>query len=287
MEIITELYQQLEKELIDIELTESNIIEKSKVSFQACEKAMMKLKTFLTAYTFKNAVEEIYFFKELKPKFYSKLIYYVKLFEIETKKPEGSVHAQRKYVKKLLAGIKHYSQDNITFYKYYRSGAVYMDGVYFTRDKFDIQIGFDISYFDCDQSFCSNHDYTVATLLANEQLVVLLNKRLLWLDNRQPDSKTSILEEAGLTWGDTKVALIELIYGLQTVGVLYNAKTKTTADVSQVARFFEAVFNIDLGGYYRTFQEIRIRKKGRTAFMDRITRGLIQRMDDTDENPRQ
>jgi len=286
MESIRERYKQLEKELDDIEHIAISKIEKSKASFKACEKAMTELKTFLADYVFKDVAEEIYFFKELKPKFYCKLIYYVRLFEIETERPIGPARTQRKYLNKCITSIKRYTHDNSGFYKYYRSGAAYLDADYFTREKYDIMIGFDLSYFDCDQSFCTNHDYTVATLLANELLITYLDAELLKLKGEQTNLKSSVSEEFGLNWGDTKAAFIELLYGLQTLGVFYNSKTRTKADISQVARFFETVLGLDLGNYYRTFQEIRIRKKGRTAFLDKLREQLIERMDETDENPR-
>jgi hypothetical protein len=45
-------------------------------------------------------------------------------------------------------------------------------------------------------------------------------------------------------------------------------------------------FNIDLGNYYRVFQEIRIRKQSQTTFLDQQEDQLLKRMDDSDENPK-
>jgi len=285
MEFVTDLYRKLDDQLGKIELETADILTIAKQSYHAVESAMGQLKTFITSYTFRNAAEEIYFFKELKPKFYSKLIYFMRLFEVETNRPEGSIRTQRKYLYKRLDTIKRFSKENITFYKYYRSGASYMDAAYFTRDKFDILIGLDVSYFDCDQSFCTSHDLKAATLLANEELVVYLNKGLLRLNcDYQPGNKVSMLEELGLTWAETKAAFVELMYGLHDQGAFYNTKTKQRADIKDIARFFEIVCDMDLGNYYRTFQELSIRKKGRTVFLDKIKDGVIKRMNERDEN---
>lgn len=286
MEFIIELYQQLEKELTDIELKSDNTIEMSKTSFEVCERIISKLKALITNYTFKNDIEEIYFFKQLKPKFYSKLIYYVRLFELESLKPLGATGARKKYLNKHLRAIKRYTEDHRDIYKYYRSAAVYMDEAYFLRTKRDIMIGFDVSYFDGDESFSRCHDNTLATLLANEKVAEYLNNELLRLKYDQNVGKPAVVEDFGISWAETKSSFIELLYGLQTMGVFYNAKTRTKADISQVARFFEMALGIDLGNYYRTFQEIRIRKKGRTTFIDKLRDQLIQRMDEADENPR-
>lgn len=285
MEFVKELYKQLKQELDQIAIDSSDGIQLAKQAYQATETAMHRLKQMIAQYNFQNTAEEVLFFKELKPKFYSNLIYFVRLFEIHSQAPIGSLRSQKKYFNKQLTGIKRFTRDNIGFYRYVRSGATHLDELYFTRRKCDIAVGFDLSSCDCDETFCSSHDFTIANLLANERLIEYLHLELNRLEHderRQPVA----FEEIGLSWSDTKAAIIELLYGLQTMGVFYNTKTSTKADISQVARFFESALNIDLGNYYRTFQEIRIRKKGRTAFIDKLREQLIQRMDESDENPR-
>ena len=285
MEYTTEIYNHLETQLNEIELEAANVLDEARQSYHAVEAALKKIREFIADYTFENPAEEIRFFKEIKPKFYSKLIYYVRLFETETNRPQGSVKSQKKYFLKRLATIKRYSEDNQTFYKYYRSGASYMDGRYFLRDKVDLLIGFDVSYFDGDPQFCTSHDYALAMLLANEEMVKYLNRSLQQLAPAPDHQQTeSLLQELSLGWADSKAAFIELLYALQTAGVFYNTKNKSRADIKQIARFFELALGIELGNYYRTFQEIRIRKKGRTSFLDRIREMLIRRMDDTDDN---
>lgn len=280
MDTATKLLEHLETELHAISQEYDSILDSAKRSYLAVEASMQALKTYVSTYPFKDAAEEIMFFKEIKPKFYCKLIYFVRLFEIETNRPDGSIETQQKYIYKQLSAIKRYSQDNINFYKYYRSGACYMDSAYFTRDKFDILIGFDTSYFDCDLKFCTSHDYKVAMLLANEMLVTYLNKSLFKLSNNRINSKLSILEDLGLVWNDSKTGFVELIYGLQSLGAFYNIKTKARADIKDIARFFEVVLDMDLGNFYRLYYDIRIRKKERTSFLDRVKDSLIKRMDD-------
>lgn len=283
MEPITLLYQQLEEELDRIESETSDILARAKLSYHAVENSMTELKAFISTHTFKSPSEEIYFFKELKPKFYSKLIYYIRLFEIETKRPEGSERTQKKYLKRQLAGIERFSEDNRNFYKYYRSGAEYMDKAYFTRDQFDILIGLDVSYFDCDQSFCTSHDYKVAMILANELLGIYLNRRLHGLNGNPVDDKATPLEELGLSWAESKAAIVEFIYALSSVGAFYNSKTKEKADVKDIAKFFEIALNINLGNIYRVFYDIRLRKKEPTVFINKIQQGLSKWINELDE----
>ena len=70
------------------------------------------------------------------------------------------------------------------------------------------------------------------------------------------------------------------MYALQRKGCFNNGQ----AEIKEIAEFFEQTMDIDLGNYYRTFQEIRIRKSGRTNFLDQLKTVLIQYMDEVDLN---
>jgi len=286
MEFVSELYQQLEQQLDQIAQDDLDYIEAAKLSYLAAERSMLQLKSTMTTYSFQNTEEEIYFFKILKPKFYSKVIYYVKVYEIESQKTLRTSHSSKKHFKKYLTSINRYMEEHLAFYKYVNSGATYMDSVYFKRATHDLTIGFDLSYLDGNENFCCNHDLTLATLIANKWLSDYLNNELDKLKAPSSELKKTSFEDLELNWAETKASFIELLYALQTLGAFYNTKTRTKADMSQVARFFETTLKIDLGNYYRTFQEIRIRKKGRTVFIDKLREHLIQRMDDADESPR-
>jgi hypothetical protein len=86
---------------------------------------------------------------------------------------------------------------------------------------------------------------------------------------------------AALTWTAPKGGLIELIYAFQSHGVFNGGD----ADIRMIAEYFQRTFNVNLGNLYRRFQEIRIRKKSRSFFLDQLRDKLIERMDYTDEHP--
>ena len=79
-----------------------------------------------------------------------------------------------------------------------------------------------------------------------------------------------------LNWTGTKASLIELIYSLHGVDAINNGNV----DIKQIATLFEGLFNIKLGNWYRHFQEIRLRKNGRTNFIDQMKKNLEERLDD-------
>lgn len=81
-----------------------------------------------------------------------------------------------------------------------------------------------------------------------------------------------------MVWTAPKASLVEILYALQSTGVFNNG----AADIKQLAMWFERNFRISLGNYYHVFQEIRLRKKNRTSFLDQKDK-LIKRMDDADK----
>ena len=225
-----------------------------------CEKALeiilktiKSLRLILSKTKFKTNAEEIKFFKEIKPQFTSKLIYYNTLFKIEMKKPNGGNRIVKKYYNNELVKLKAFFDNELEFYKYYRSGSTYLDYKYFLRGKFDIKLSLDSYYFETDTSFSTSHDFKVAKILANDLIQLYLENQLVMIDNKDNGEKSQRKPNLKMVWTSPKVALIELVYALHTEGVFNNGAT----DLKDIAEYFEYIFDIDLGQYRRTFLEIR------------------------------
>ena len=273
------LLSDLENCLHFVEEENDILLKRSEISFNTCKEAIGKLKTFTLKHKFKSYAEEIKFFKEIKPHFTAKLIFHLTLYNIETKKPNGGKEILKKYLAKELDKLKNYFDYNLDFYKYYRAGANYLDHKYFVRNKYDIQLTLDGHIFENDTRFSTTHDFKVAKILAHDLLQVSIEDELAYLERKDPGSNFQEYPKTRLTWTESKTSLIELIYALQSQGVFNNSR----ADIKEIAAYFEAVFNIELGDYYRTYLEIRIRKTGRTKFLESLTEKFIKRMDDADE----
>src|SRR5690606_42106192 len=90
-------------------------------------KTIKSLRIILLKTKFKTDAEEIKFFKEIKPQFTSKLIYYNTIFKIEMKRPNGGNRIVKKYYNNELIKLKAFFDNELEFYKYYRSGSTYLD----------------------------------------------------------------------------------------------------------------------------------------------------------------
>jgi RteC protein len=235
---------------------------------------MEQLRKHVMDNPFSSTKDEIHFFKKLKPRFYAVLIYYLKVYKIELGMPTGSnepyLHGEQKKINGFF--FKH-----LEFIQYLRSGSTHLDEIYFLRGRKEVYIHGNPWYFDNDPVFSTGFDHMVARVLANDRIESYLNDALSAASSNSQDFKNS-----QLLWTGSKTGLIELIYACQSSGVFNNGE----ADIRQISDFLQRSFNVSLGNYYRTFQEIRIRKKGRTAFLDQLREKLIERMDHADENPR-
>ena len=280
MKNIKKMYHELEEQLKFVHLEIEDSIKNAEVSIEIILNALNKLKGQVIKYKFKNEQEEIHFFKEEKPLFLSKLIYFNTIYKIEIRKPHGSDTSKRKYIAQELDKLKQFFDSNLDFYRYYRTGSTYLDHKYFLKNKYDIKLSLDTFYFQSDQRFTTSHDYKVAKILANDLLQVYLEGQLTFIDKKENNPKAQeYLPKIKLSWTENKTALIELIYGLHIQKVFDNGK----ADIKAIADYFETVFNIELGDYYHTYLELRMRKTGRTKFLNTLVETLNKKMDEQDE----
>ncbi len=243
-------------------------------------KALKELRAKVISNNFNSIEEEIEFFKFIKPKVYSKLIYYVKLFCLENKKPRGSVKSRVKYFNEQVNRLQVYFQDNLDFYHYYRRGATIFDEHYFLRDKVNIRLFPDSFHFLIDDQFSTSHDSTVATIMTYDMLIVYLSREIEKLENNGNYINMELLhKQSPIVWTSSKIHLIELIYALHSMDVINNG----SVSIKDIARVTERIFKVDLGDYYRAFLEIRMRKKDRTKFLNMLKENLEKRMDETDD----
>ncbi|MDD4994006.1 MAG: RteC domain-containing protein [Paludibacter sp.] len=174
-DFITKLNKDLSSRLQDIDLEEPDLIRKTQKSIRCTKDALTQLRAFTIQHTFCNDAEEILFFKKIKPELFSKLIYYVKILNIESRRPVGNREIQKTYLQQELEKLTFFFNNHLEFYQYYRMNSTYLDDKYFIRGKEDLNLYQDtlMSYIDPD--FSTSHDYMVSKIIANDRLKVFLS----------------------------------------------------------------------------------------------------------------
>lgn len=281
MKKIEKIVKELDYNLDFLEKETEGVLEKAEESIRITKRALKQIKILFLRKKLIPKNEEILFFKNMKPYVFSKLIYYVKLFSIESKRPRSSNKSQVKYFNNHIDRLQNYFNDNLEFYHYFRRGAIFLDEEYFIRGKADIRLFPDSLSFFTDDKFSTSHDITVATIMAYDMLIIYLKREIDKLENNN-SMETNInafKKQSKLFWTGNKTDLIELIYALHSSGAVNSG----TADIKEMASACEQMFNIDLGDYYRTFLEIRSRKMNQTKFIDKLKNSLENKMLDSDE----
>lgn len=231
------------------------------------EGVVLELKRYVLKYKFKTIEEEIEFFKSIKPVFISQLLYHKKLFKILLVESFNDNATRMRYYLRLLKSLENYTIQHQDFYYYILSNSTHMDEKYFLRVNASKRV------LEGDERFSTTYDNKISRILANQlvkEYVVDTIKKI----------KPGAFGNAAtpISWTGSKTDLIELIYGLHATGVF----NKASSDLKQIASYFETVFNVNLGNYYRTFQEIRIRKSGQVNFLDTVRKNLITKINESD-----
>ncbi len=177
-DFITKLNKDLSSQLQDIDFEEPDLIRKAQKSIRCTKDALTPLRAFTIQHTFCNEAEEIHFFKEMKPELFSKLIYYVKIFNIESRRPTGSHEMQKDYLRNELDKLTFFFSNHLEFYQYYRMNSTYLDDKYFIRGKEDLNLYQDTLMIYVDPDFSTSHDYMVSKIIANDRLKVFLNTEI-------------------------------------------------------------------------------------------------------------
>ena len=268
------LEKDIEKKLKKIESADLNILKKSLEASLVLGDAFQKMKEFISTYTFRDEVEEIEFFKVIKPRLFYRLIYYRKIYNIEMTRPVG-VESQRAYLIDEIKAINRYNAKRSDFVRYYRSGLTHMDSMYYLRGSIDTALYLESFHHERDPSFSTNCDFKVARILANELLIQYLTKELEVFEQRQVEQS---LPRVRLTWNGTKTELVEQIFAWDSRKVFGNIP------LTRLAEYIQTVFNIELDkNLSRTFGDMRIRNR-QTPFLDSLKEALLKRMNRLNHN---
>lgn len=272
IEYIANLKKEVDAKIEQIESSEDNILKRSLAGSQVIGEAFNQLKMFILTYTFKNEEEEILFFKDIKPKFCYRLIYYRKIYNIEMNRPMAGVAAQKEYLNKELNAINRYTTKRLDFIRYYRSGSTHLDSLYFLRGKLFTEQYLETFYYELDPVFCTNCDFKVAKILANDMLLPYLMQELELLDNSTSKLGSFYFPSTKLTWKGTKTELMEQLYSWDS------ASTFGNVPLTQLSDYIQNVFNIRLDkNLSRAFSDMKIRAVP-TPFLDKLRSALLRRM---------
>lgn len=271
--IVTEIQEQERK----FSITCSGLIEEAFQMTVFLQELLVSAKECVLSSGFENDAKEIEFFKMIKPQILGKLIYYNKLYRIETSCPVNNGKIYHNYFSNHLTELKIEFREHICnshFYRYYRSGRVDKDHEYFKRGQINYLDGLNSYVFEIDPQFSTYYDYKVARILANDLLYAYLLTKISPEEN--PDTffqNTDDIKE--LSWTDSKNALIELMYALYASGAISDGKL----GIRKLTAISQVLFRISLTDVHHAFHRMKTRAGSRTLFLDHLKQALEEYMD--------
>lgn len=250
------------------------IIDESYRMTMFLREVLAELKDHVLKFGFSNTSEEIEFFRTVKPQILGKLIYYNKLYRLETACPcpvtGGKLY--QKYYANELHHLKQEHGDQISqseFYRYYRSGRTDRDHEFFLLGKINYNSGLSSYVFEIDPLFSTYYDYKVSRILAYD---LLLNYLLSKISKEANEKKMS---DHDIYWTESKNALIELIYALYCSGSVSGGKV----GIRKISEKFQHIFRVNLGDIHHAFHRMKDRADSRTVFLDSLKTSVENYMD--------
>lgn len=271
--IILEIHNKEDK----ISLQSKSLIDEAYEMTVYLQELLFSVKRLVIEKGFKTDEEEINFFRNIKPQILGKLIYYNKVYRIETTCPVKSGKMYYTFFSSQLETLKREYIEHICntdFYRYYRSGRTDRDYTYFKRGNINYHDGLNSIVFEIDTAFSTFFDYKIARVIANELLYTHLLTKI--NPDEDPDTILQKPESAkDIFWTDSKNALIELIYALYASGVISHGKI----GIRKISMMFQILFSIPLGDLHHAFHRMKTRAGSRTAFLDQLKISLEEYMD--------
>eukprot|EP01035_Chromulina_nebulosa_P052052 gene52052-70946_t len=131
----TGLYGRMTEELDNIRRNEADLLRMAAASVGAVKKSALTLREYVLDTGFDTEQEEMYFFRETKPRFYRHLIYFSKITQVELGRPSGGMRPLRKFLYREQDRLAYFFKKYKDLYRYLRSGASYMDRKFFLRKE--------------------------------------------------------------------------------------------------------------------------------------------------------
>ncbi|MBX9889461.1 MAG: RteC domain-containing protein [Flavobacteriaceae bacterium] len=255
----------------------TNIIDESYKIANYLRELLVTIKIKILKEGFKDDFEEIYFFRHIKPQLLGRLIYYNKVYRIETSCPVNSGKIYHAFFSNELEVLKEEYKDHICksdFYRYYRANRTDRDDEYFMLGKIGYHNGLNSYVFEIDSSFSTYYDYKIARIIAND---LLYNYLLVKTSSRKKIAGiTQNLDSVGeIFWTSSKNALIELIYALYASGAISHGKI----GIRKISLAFHILFRIPLGDIHHAFHRMKDRAGSRTTFLDQLKDSVEDYMD--------
>jgi hypothetical protein len=267
----TKLSSNLEKGILKISNSDQTEIQKCEARKLLALEHYKELQKFASDYQFKSELEEIEYFRSQKPTLVASLMYHYKTSKINKQSLLNDGKTRKKILQFELQKVEAFYSRHLDFISYYNSGQTNYDEALFLRKNMNPSSIPAYILLRDDSNNITNGDYLVTKLILNLKLHKFIQNELCKKSENQPPVENTKTPNSEIYWTAPKVSLIELVYALFSEGVINNGEI----EIKKMVKEFELFFNVKLNDPYRSFSEIKQRKKTPTLFIDSLRDSLL------------
>lgn len=244
---------------LKIDMSENSFLNKTTEKQKIISALMQKIENTIESKPFKSPIEEIEYYKHQKPRLLRYQIYFENVLRIEEKFPIGTKKQLKAYLKKEEISLSNFYKKNQEAFIYARRNQTHSDHVYFTQLNL-------------------NKDLMAAIYAAEMLQEYLKEKRKIITKTLEATPQKPLPFDTKLNWTDTQAGLVEIIYAIHAKGCINDGN----ATIKAIVETLEAVFNINISDYRRTFQDIKNRHQS-ARFLNKLSFALTQKIDNSFE----
>jgi len=272
-DIITGFQSKLDKLKEEKEIN----LERANEGIHLCNNTLYLLRNIIEKHNFKSVEDEIYFFKKIKSKPLSALVYFNEIRSCELLMPKMGFEDQLSYLKKKVRTINKFFSKNWDIVHYMDQDHNYLDKQYFTRKNQNFPLYSTPEACYLDPNFFTSHDMLWAKIKGLNCFTEHLKALIRAIELQREDFKYKNNRKT-LVWTESKTALVELAYAIHGACAINDGKE----DIKAIASALGEAFNIKVGDIYKTYTEIKRRKGSRARFLERLTNSFNYKIDQDD-----
>ena len=270
---VQKIHQQLLNELEELDKNHQPDIMHPDPRVDQISFILDELKNRISVFRFVSEEEEIFFFKKVLPPLLSLHIYYSEKAAFEINELIGTQKSKTQYYERLSIRIEDFSTAHMEFYEYCCSRKTHLDHSYFLRASPLAREPMYLLGAIADPNCFPAYSIKIASVAAYRKL----EQEISYIyPESKPGNVIMVNSKVELRWTGTLADITELGYSFKEAGCINNGQ----ASVKEIMQALGTIFHVNPGHYTRTLQELKIRKKDPTVFLNKLVVGLKRRLDD-------
>ncbi len=262
-----DLTDRLESEIIVIDNTSTDWIDSVNENIDICNTLINQLRDRYEAASLEEA-DQIDFFKNIKPKFASELLFQGHVLQYYHGKPKtNNKKSIRRHIKDHRVRTNAFLSQYLELHNYMVFRSEHMDQAYFGHHPYDARVHGALVV-PTDPKFSSPADPTLSLIQSNGKFLEFLELEFVVAGGSHSGRGGSNRKRK--IWKGSQTEFAALIYGLVEAGLI-------DMEIHVLSTHAQRALNLEIDNIYRTFNDVK-RKKNPTEVLDKLKTALNEKI---------